>query len=128
MGEYRNIKITNIERNDPQETPCTLPQDKQQEHCVIANAHNENKVPRGENVHQSRDSMNEKLPLLPHEAERESALRMSSPSKKVAKSEVVKPRSSLLRKSVRVDRGDGGPPSDVKRWENCAAQESSKCH
>ena len=41
---------------------------------------------------------------------------------------VVTPRSSLLRKSVRVDRGDGDPPSDVKRWENCAAQESSKCH
>jgi hypothetical protein len=36
-----------------------------------------NKVPRGENVHQSRDSMNEKLP---QEAERERALRMSRPS------------------------------------------------
>ena len=41
-----------------------------------------NKVPRGENVHQSRDSMNEKLP---QEAERESALRMNIPWKKVAK-------------------------------------------
>jgi hypothetical protein len=36
-----------------------------------------NKVPRGENVHQSRDSRNEKLP---QEAERERALRMSRPS------------------------------------------------
>jgi hypothetical protein len=52
---------------------------------------------------------------------------MSSPSKKVAKSDVVTPRSSLLRKSVRVDRGDGGPPSNFKRWENCATQERSKC-
>ena len=97
MGEHQNIKITNIERKDPQETPCTLPQDKQEDHCVIANcaqwmyANTANieitkterkKVPRGENVHQIRDSMNEKLP---QEAERESALRMSSPSKKVAK-------------------------------------------
>jgi len=41
VGEYQNIKITNIERNDPQETSCTLPQDKQEEHCVIVNAHNE---------------------------------------------------------------------------------------
>ena len=50
---------------------------------------------------------------------------MSSPSKKVAKSDadvvalrmhvawssMVTPRSSLLRKSVRVDRSDVGPPS-----------------
>jgi len=25
VGEYQNIKITYRERNDPQETPCTLP-------------------------------------------------------------------------------------------------------
>jgi hypothetical protein len=48
---------------------------------------------------------------------------MSGPPKKVAKSDVGTPRSSLLRKSVRVDRGDGGPPSNFKRWENCATQE-----
>ena len=41
-----------------------------------------NKVPRGENVHQSIESMNEKAP---EEAERGSALRMSSPWKKVAR-------------------------------------------
>ena len=41
-----------------------------------------NKVPRGENVHQIRDSMNEKEP---EEAERGSTLRMRSPSKKVAR-------------------------------------------
>jgi hypothetical protein len=35
-----NSKIY-IEINDPQETPCTLPQDKQEEYYVIANAHNE---------------------------------------------------------------------------------------
>ena len=78
--------------------------------------------------------MNEKLP---QEAERGCALRMSSPPKKVAKSEagvaalrmhvarvaMVKPRSSLLRKSVRVDRGDVGPPSNIERWENCATQD-----
>jgi hypothetical protein len=34
VGEYRNIKITNLERNNPQETPCTLPQDKQEERCA----------------------------------------------------------------------------------------------
>jgi hypothetical protein len=51
---------------------------------------------------------------------------MSSPPKK-AKSDVVTPRSRPLRKSVRVDRGDGGPPSNFKRWENCATQERSKC-
>ena len=39
-------------------------------------------MPRGENVHQSIESMNEKAP---EEAERGSALRMSSPWKKVAK-------------------------------------------
>ena len=38
-------------------------------------------MPRGENVHQSIESMNEKAP---EEAERGSALRMSSPWKKVA--------------------------------------------
>ena len=37
----QNIENTYRERNDPQETPCTLPQDKQEEHYVIANAHNE---------------------------------------------------------------------------------------
>ena len=134
MGEYQNIKITNIERKDPQETPCTLPQDKQ-DHCVIANCAQwmyantanieitkteRNKVPRGENVHQIRDSMNEKLP---QEAGRGCALRMSSPPKKVVKSEaggaafrmhvaratMVTPRSSLLCVSFRVDRGDVGP-------------------
>jgi hypothetical protein len=41
-----------------------------------------NKVPRGENVHQSMESMKEKAP---EEAERGSALRMSSSSKKVAR-------------------------------------------
>jgi hypothetical protein len=78
--------------------------------------------------------MNEKLP---QEAERGCALRMSSPPKKVVKSEaggaafrmhvaratMVTPRSSLLRKSVRVDRGDVGPPSNIERWENCATQD-----
>ena len=73
----------------------------------------------------------------PEEAERGCALGMSSPSKKVAKSDadvaalrmhvaratMVTPRSSLLRKSVRVDRGDVGPPSNIKRWENCATQD-----
>ena len=68
--------------------------------------------------------MNEKEP---EEAERGSALRISSPSKKVAKSDVVTPRSSLIRKSVRMDRGDGGPPSNVKCWENCVTQERRKC-
>jgi hypothetical protein len=29
-------------------------------------------------------------------------------------------------KSVRVDRGDVGPPSNIKRWENCATQDSSE--
>jgi hypothetical protein len=47
----------------------------------------------------------------------------TSPPKKVAKSDVVTPR----RKSVRVNRGDGGPPSNFKRWESCATQERSKC-
>jgi hypothetical protein len=32
VREYQNIKITKRERNEPQETPCTLPQDKQEEH------------------------------------------------------------------------------------------------
>ena len=88
-----------------------------------------NKVPRGENVHQSRDSMNEKLPQSSaQEAERESApdeqpfeggenvvaLRMHG-----ARATMVTPRSSLLRKSVRVDRGDVGPPSNIERRENC---------
>ena len=40
-GRISKYKSTYSERNDPQETPCTLPQDKQEEHCVIANAHNE---------------------------------------------------------------------------------------
>jgi len=26
-----------------------------------------------------------------------------------------------------VDGGDGGPPSNFKRWENCETQERSKC-
>jgi hypothetical protein len=39
---------------------------------------------------------------------------------------MVTPRSSLLRKSVRVDRGDVGPPSNIKLWENCATQDSSE--
>ena len=26
----------------------------------------------------------------------------------------------------RVDRGDAGPPSNIKRWENCATQDSSE--
>jgi hypothetical protein len=30
------LKIANIEKNDPQETPCTLPQDKQED-AVISN-------------------------------------------------------------------------------------------
>jgi hypothetical protein len=65
---------------------------------------------------------------------------MRSPSKKVAKNDagvaalrmhVVRatigtPRSSLLRKSVRVDRGDVGPPSQIRRWKNCATQDSSE--
>ena len=38
----------------------------------------------------------------------------------------VTPRSSLLQKSVRVDRGDAGPASNIKRWENCATQDSSE--
>jgi hypothetical protein len=42
-----------------------------------------NKVPRGENVHKSMDSMKEKTP---EEEERGSALRMSSPLKKVVRS------------------------------------------
>jgi hypothetical protein len=41
-----------------------------------------NKVPRGENVHQSMDSMKEKTP---EEAERGSVLRMSMSLKKVAR-------------------------------------------
>jgi hypothetical protein len=41
VGEYQNIKSTNRERKYSQETPCTLPQDKQEECCVIANVHNE---------------------------------------------------------------------------------------
>ncbi len=32
VREYQNMKITKRERNEPQETPCTLPQDKQEEH------------------------------------------------------------------------------------------------
>ena len=32
VREYQNIKITKRERNEPQETPCTLPQDKEEEH------------------------------------------------------------------------------------------------
>ena len=31
VGEYRITKITNLEKNDPQETPCTLPQNKQED-------------------------------------------------------------------------------------------------
>jgi hypothetical protein len=42
-----------------------------------------NKVPRAENIYQSMDSMKERTP---EEAERGSALRMSSPLKKVARS------------------------------------------
>ena len=41
----------------------------------------------------------------------------------VARATMVTPRSSLLRKSVRVDRGDVGPPSNIERWENCATQD-----
>jgi hypothetical protein len=41
VGQCQNLKSTNRERKDSQETPCTLPQDKQEEHCVIANVHNE---------------------------------------------------------------------------------------
>jgi hypothetical protein len=41
VGEYQNIKNTNRERKDSQETPCALPQDKQEDPCVIANVHNE---------------------------------------------------------------------------------------
>jgi hypothetical protein len=33
----------------------------------------------------------------------------------VARATMVTPRSS-----IRVDRGDVGPPSNIKRWENCA--------
>jgi hypothetical protein len=44
----------------------------------------------------------------------------------VARATMVTPRSRLLRKSVRVDRGDVGPPSNIKRWENCATQDSSE--
>jgi hypothetical protein len=65
---------------------------------------------------------------------------MSRPSKKLAKSyadvaalrmhvaraTMVTPRSSLLRKSVRVDSGDVGPPSNIKHSENCATQDSSE--
>ena len=40
-----------------------------------------NKVPRGENMHQSIDSINEKVP---QEVERERTLRMSNPSQMVA--------------------------------------------
>ena len=42
----------------------------------------------------------------------------------VAQATMVTPRSSLLRESVRVDRGDVGPPSNIKHWENCATQGS----
>jgi hypothetical protein len=31
VGEYRITKITNLEKNDPQEAPCTLPQNKQED-------------------------------------------------------------------------------------------------
>jgi hypothetical protein len=48
------------------------------------------KVPRGENVHQSIESMNEKSP---EEAERGSALRMSSPWKKVTRRPVLAKQS-----------------------------------
>jgi hypothetical protein len=44
----------------------------------------------------------------------------------VARATMVTPRSSLLRKSVRVDRGDVGPPSNIKHWENCATQDISE--
>ena len=42
-------------------------------------------------------------------AENVAALRMH-----VARATMVTPRSSLLRKSVRVDRGDVGPPSNIE--------------
>ena len=49
------------------------------------------------------------------------------PSKKVAGSDVVTPRSSLLRESVRVDGGVLWSSNNFKRGENYATQERSKC-
>ena len=78
--------------------------------------------------------MNEKVP---QEAERESALRMSSPSKvaenvaalrmHVARATMVTPRSSLLRKSVRVDRGDVGSSEQYQTLgEPCNSRQLGK--
>jgi hypothetical protein len=44
----------------------------------------------------------------------------------VARVTMVTPQSSLLRKSVRVDRGEVGPPRNIKHLENCATQDSSE--
>ena len=52
---------------------------------------------------------------------------MSNPLKKVAGSDVVTPRSSLLRESVRVEGGVLWSSNNFKRGENYATQERSKC-
>jgi hypothetical protein len=83
-------KITNLEKNDHQETPIRS---------------GKRKCPPDE-----RSSKEGGVGVV--------ALRMHG-----ARATMVTPRSSLLRKSVRVDRGDVGPPSNIKRWENCTTQD-----
>ena len=80
------------------------------------------------NVYEYNEHLNHKDRGIKYPEYREDVpSRMSSPSKKVAGSDVVTPQSSLLRESVRVDGVVLWSSNNFKRWENCATQERSKC-
>ena len=75
------------------------------------------------NVYEYSEHLNHKDRGIKYPEDREYvSSRMSSPSKKVAGSDVVTPRSSLLRESVRVDGG----VSSIDMYNNDVGKESAQ--